>query len=121
LEGKGGVEVGSLPLQEVNPGDVVLIPPGCRQRITNTGQEDLIFLCFYDPRDETLGLFFLTTPPGDDAIEPLIPNHLFARVGDVGGHGRQPFQGIKSLFSRVVKKELSDQKLLANKFEATAG
>jgi mannose-6-phosphate isomerase-like protein (cupin superfamily) len=50
LEGKGGVEVGSLPLQEVNPGDVVLIPPGCRQRITNIGQEDLIFLCLCTPR-----------------------------------------------------------------------
>jgi quercetin dioxygenase-like cupin family protein len=30
LEGKGRVEVGSLPLPEVNPGDVVLIPPDCR-------------------------------------------------------------------------------------------
>ena len=44
------MEVGSLPLQEVNPGDVVLIPPDCRQRITNTGQEDLIFLCLCTPR-----------------------------------------------------------------------
>jgi mannose-6-phosphate isomerase-like protein (cupin superfamily) len=50
LEGKGLVEVGSLPPQEVNPGDVVLIPPGCRQRITNTGGEDLIFLCLCTPR-----------------------------------------------------------------------
>ena len=50
LEGKGRVEVGSLPLQEVNPGDVVLIPPNCRQRITNTGQQDLIFLCLCTPR-----------------------------------------------------------------------
>ena len=50
LEGKGQVEVGRLPLQEVNPGDVVLIPPDCRQRITNTGPEDLIFLCLCTPR-----------------------------------------------------------------------
>ncbi len=50
LEGKGRVEVGSLPPREVNPGDVVLIPPDCRQRITNTGQQDLIFLCLCTPR-----------------------------------------------------------------------
>ena len=45
LEGKGLVEVGGLPPREVNPGDVVLIPPSCRQRITNTGKQDLVFLC----------------------------------------------------------------------------
>ena len=50
LEGKGRVEVGSLPLREVNPGDVVLIPPDCRQRITNTGEQDLVFLCLCTPR-----------------------------------------------------------------------
>ena len=50
LEGKGRVEVGSLPLREVTPGDVVLIPPDCRQRITNTGRQDLIFLCLCTPR-----------------------------------------------------------------------
>jgi mannose-6-phosphate isomerase-like protein (cupin superfamily) len=50
LEGKGLVEVGSLPLQDVNPGDVVLIPPNGRQRITNTGRQDLIFLCLCTPR-----------------------------------------------------------------------
>ena len=50
LEGKGRVEVGRLPPRDVNPGDVVLIPPGCRQRITNTGELDLIFLCLCTPR-----------------------------------------------------------------------
>ena len=50
LEGKGRVEVGSLPPREVNPGDVVLIPPYCRQRITNTGEQDLVFLCVCTPR-----------------------------------------------------------------------
>jgi mannose-6-phosphate isomerase-like protein (cupin superfamily) len=50
LEGKGRVEVGRLPSQEVNPGDVVLIPPNCLQRITNIGQHDLIFLCLCTPR-----------------------------------------------------------------------
>ena len=50
LEGKGRAEVGDLPPQEVGPGDVVLIPPGCRQRIANVGQRDLIFLAVCTPR-----------------------------------------------------------------------
>lgn len=50
LEGKGLVEVGELPAQEVGPGDVVVIPPECRQRITNVGSDDLIFLAICTPR-----------------------------------------------------------------------
>ncbi|MGH8717557.1 MAG: cupin domain-containing protein [Burkholderiales bacterium] len=50
LEGEGLVEVGSLPPQEVRAGDIVLIPPSCRQRITNIGQNDLIFLAVCTPR-----------------------------------------------------------------------
>lgn len=50
LAGRGRVEIGELPPQEVAPGDVVLIPPLCRQRITNTGLEDLIFLAICSPR-----------------------------------------------------------------------
>jgi mannose-6-phosphate isomerase-like protein (cupin superfamily) len=50
LEGKGRAEVGDLPPQEVGPGDVVLIPPSCRQRIANTGGGDLIFLAICSPR-----------------------------------------------------------------------
>jgi oxalate decarboxylase/phosphoglucose isomerase-like protein (cupin superfamily) len=34
----------------VNAGDVVLIPPSCRQRITNIGTGDLIFLAICTPR-----------------------------------------------------------------------
>ena len=49
LEGKGRVEVGDLPPTEVGPGDLVLIPPLCRQRITNIGQSDLVFLCVCIP------------------------------------------------------------------------
>lgn len=49
LSGTGRVEVGNLPPQDVNPGDVVLIPPMCRQRITNTGTADLIFLAICSP------------------------------------------------------------------------
>jgi mannose-6-phosphate isomerase-like protein (cupin superfamily) len=50
LEGRGRVEVGELPAQEVKPGDVVLIPPSARQRIANTGQEALVFLAICTPR-----------------------------------------------------------------------
>lgn len=50
LEGQGRVEVGNLLPQDVGPGDVVLIPPFCRQRIANTGQGDLIFLVICSPR-----------------------------------------------------------------------
>jgi len=50
LSGAGKVEVGNLPAQTVTPGDVVLIPPGCRQRITGMGNEDLVFLAICTPR-----------------------------------------------------------------------
>ncbi len=50
LEGAGSVEVGSLAPQKVNAGDVVLIPAGCDQRITNIGGADLVFLAVCSPR-----------------------------------------------------------------------
>jgi oxalate decarboxylase/phosphoglucose isomerase-like protein (cupin superfamily) len=46
----GLVEVGDLPPQQVTAGDVVLIPPECRQRIANTGAADLVFLAICSPR-----------------------------------------------------------------------
>lgn len=50
LEGVGVVEAGDLPPTEVSPGDVVLIPPSCRQRIKNVGSSDLVFLAVCTPR-----------------------------------------------------------------------
>lgn len=50
LQGKGLVEVGDLPAQSVVTGDVVIIPPQVRQRISNTGTEDLVFLAICAPR-----------------------------------------------------------------------
>jgi mannose-6-phosphate isomerase-like protein (cupin superfamily) len=50
LQGQGLVEVGDRPPAAVRPGDVVLIPPGCPQRIGNTGEEDLVFLAICSPR-----------------------------------------------------------------------
>ena len=50
LEGRGSVEIGDLGPQDVGPGDVVLIPPSCPQRITNVGSADLVFLAICTPR-----------------------------------------------------------------------
>jgi len=50
VSGRGRVEVGKLPPHDVEAGDIALIPPMCRQRITNTGSEDLIFLAICTPR-----------------------------------------------------------------------
>lgn len=49
LSGSGRVDVGDQ-VQAVQPGDVVIIPPLCRQRITNTGNGDLVFLAICSPR-----------------------------------------------------------------------
>jgi mannose-6-phosphate isomerase-like protein (cupin superfamily) len=50
IEGHGRVEVGRMAPQDVAPGDVVIIPPMCPQRITNLGQGDLVFLAICTPR-----------------------------------------------------------------------
>lgn len=50
LSGQGLVEIGDLPPRRLQAMDVALIPPGCRQRITNTGTEDLVFLALCTPR-----------------------------------------------------------------------
>ena len=52
LQGAGRVEIGDLTPQDVQPGDVVLIPPLCRQRISNIGADDLVFLAICTPRFE---------------------------------------------------------------------
>jgi len=53
LQGKGLMEVGDLLPQEIESGDVVMIPDMCRQRITNIGEEDLVFLAICSPRFAT--------------------------------------------------------------------
>ncbi|MDZ7754391.1 MAG: cupin domain-containing protein [Gammaproteobacteria bacterium] len=52
LEGAGLVEVGEGLREAVGPGDTVHIPPLVRQRITNTGDTDLVFLAICTPRFE---------------------------------------------------------------------
>ena len=50
ISGRGVVEIGEKSPQEVTAGDVVLILPMCRQRVTNIGTDDLIFLAICSPR-----------------------------------------------------------------------
>ena len=50
LAGTGVAEIGDHPPENVGPGDVVIIPPLQRQRITNSGNEDLVFLAICNPR-----------------------------------------------------------------------
>ena len=52
VEGNGEAEIGEMSPQLVTAGDVVIIPPGERQRITNIGDSDLIFLAVCTPRFE---------------------------------------------------------------------
>jgi len=44
--------------EDVYPGDSVYIPPGAKQQITSTGEDDLVFLAIVDPawrpEDETI-------------------------------------------------------------------
>ncbi len=49
-KGRGIVEVDDRPATPVEVGDVVIIPPGCPQRIRNTGDGNLIFFAVCTPR-----------------------------------------------------------------------
>lgn len=49
ISGKGRMELGELPPEEVESGDVVYIPAGTKQRIANIGGEDLQFYCICTP------------------------------------------------------------------------
>ena len=48
--GRGNVKVGNLETTKVVAGDVVVIPVGVSQKITNTGKTDLVFHCICTPR-----------------------------------------------------------------------
>jgi len=50
VAGRARVEIGDEPPQDIGPGDVVVIPPMVAQRITNTGEQDLVFLAICTPR-----------------------------------------------------------------------
>jgi mannose-6-phosphate isomerase-like protein (cupin superfamily) len=48
LRGSGYMQIGEQA-RAVGPGDGIAIPPGAPHRITNTGTEDLVFLCCCAP------------------------------------------------------------------------
>jgi len=50
ISGEGRMELGDQAPQDVHPGDVIIIPSLCKQRISNTGSTDLIFLAICSPR-----------------------------------------------------------------------
>ncbi|MGI9309112.1 MAG: cupin domain-containing protein [Gammaproteobacteria bacterium] len=52
ISGTGLAEVSEAAPLPVGPGDVVIVPAGSRQRISNSGQNDLVFLCICTPRFE---------------------------------------------------------------------
>jgi mannose-6-phosphate isomerase-like protein (cupin superfamily) len=64
LSGRGEVEVGEIAVQSVAEGDVVLIPPLCKQRIKNCGENDLVFLAICSPRFEVKNYVQLDAPEG---------------------------------------------------------
>ena len=64
LHGQAEIEVGGGPSLPVKPLDVVLIPAGSSQRITNTGDGDLIFLCVCTPRFNSANYINLERPGG---------------------------------------------------------
>ena len=61
LEGEGRVEVNGESPVTVGPMDVVNIPAGVAQRITNVGAQDLVFLCVCTPRFEIRNYLDLET------------------------------------------------------------
>ena len=47
-----GNDLPNRQIFDVHPGDCVLIPPGCAQRIMNICSEELVFYCICTPRFE---------------------------------------------------------------------
>jgi mannose-6-phosphate isomerase-like protein (cupin superfamily) len=52
LEGAGQTHIEGQDDVDVAAGDVVVIPAGIPQSISNTGDDDLVFLCVCTPRFE---------------------------------------------------------------------
>ena len=48
--GRGIVELENLPPTNVVSGSIVVIPAGVWQRISNVGEDDLVFYCICTPR-----------------------------------------------------------------------
>lgn len=63
LSGRGRMEGGGDESFPVAAGDCVEIPAGAPQRITNVGDEDLVFLCVCTPRFRPEGYRALEADP----------------------------------------------------------
>lgn len=50
VEGAGIMDMEGAPSTEVVPGDVVVVPAGCSQRIRATSDRDLVVYCLCTPR-----------------------------------------------------------------------
>ncbi|TNE63264.1 MAG: cupin domain-containing protein, partial [Bacteroidetes bacterium] len=61
LQGQGLMECNRVDQGSVQPGTLVRIPAGQSQRITNTGPDDLVFLCICTPQFRTEGYRDLDT------------------------------------------------------------
>ena len=48
--GEGQVDVGNIKPTKVAQGDLVVIPAGASQRISNIGKTDLVFYCICTPK-----------------------------------------------------------------------
>jgi mannose-6-phosphate isomerase-like protein (cupin superfamily) len=55
LKGHGVARTGDLKDEDVGPGDIVVIPAGMQQQITNVGEADLLFYCICSPRFDPAG------------------------------------------------------------------
>ena len=65
VQGQGRAEIGELAPTPVATGDVVCIPPDTRQRICNTGKNDLVFYAICSPRF-TPDCYRILEEPGED-------------------------------------------------------
>jgi mannose-6-phosphate isomerase-like protein (cupin superfamily) len=63
VAGRGEVEIDGQPPATVAPLDVVTIPAGVSQRIRNSGDSDLVFLCICTPRFDA-AKYVQLTPEG---------------------------------------------------------
>lgn len=50
FSGEATIEVDTLPPTRIGPGDVVVIAPGKKQRVTNAGTTDFVFYALCTPR-----------------------------------------------------------------------
>lgn len=50
IQGTGIARVGEMSPSTIQPGDVVVIPAGVSQQVSNIGDDELVFYCICTPR-----------------------------------------------------------------------